>query len=76
MEGKIADSKQLALLDAGMKNKQYKDKYRMMAKDYKIQGKKEAVGLRTASESYGDSLVMSGINDVVGYGLADGFKKA
>lgn len=70
MESDIADKKMLALINAGTQNKQYKDKYRMMAQDYKIKGKEGAIAHKTASENYADSISASGRNDIVKFILS------
>ncbi len=71
MESDIADKKMLALINAGTQNKQYKDKYRMMAQDYKIKGKEGAIAHRTASENYADTISMSSRNDIMKLLLQD-----
>ena len=71
MESDIADKKMLALINAGTQNKQYRDKYRMMAQDYKIKGKEGAIAHRTASEHYADSISSSSRNDIMKLLLQD-----
>lgn len=64
LEGGIADKKSLALIDAGMTNKTYADKYRMMAHNYRIQGKANAIALKTAGETYGENQMSEGIGSL------------
>ncbi len=67
MEGKIADQKVLALTQAGVQNKTYKDQYRMMAHDYKIAGKTNAIALRNAGEKAGGDMYSKGIGDMASF---------